>query len=83
MVSKNKVNWIETNPIVPIVNLLLDAKRQKITRNGKIGYTGSSELKVIIDALKGYFRIQMLGLKGDDAYRGLDGSIVSCEISKN
>ncbi|MDD6636090.1 MAG: hypothetical protein PUE62_02550 [Coriobacteriaceae bacterium] len=79
MVSKNEVKWVEANPIVQIVNLLPNAKRQKITRNGKVGYAGSSELQVIIDALNGYFRIQMLGVKGDDAYRGLDGSIVSCE----
>lgn len=79
MVSKNNVKWVEANPILPIVNLLPNAKLQNITRNGIVRYTGSSEFQVIVDVLNGYFRIQMLELKGDDAYWGLDESIVSCE----
>ena len=63
MVSKYKVKWAEANPIVPIVNLLPNAKRQNIMRNGIVRYTGSSELQVIVDVLNGYFRIQMLGSK--------------------
>ena len=54
-VNKNRVNWVEGNPIESICTLLKSFNRAPITKNGKLRFIESQDYQVILDVLNSYF----------------------------